>query len=111
MMLDVILEDILPLGPANALEKYCGRVDVMLRAKDCKKIADELLDALDQLKIRDSRKRWQCFQVSLKRTWKPERIDGMARKIERFTSQLTICLVKILNYCKYTPIHRTPTNN
>lgn len=99
-MLDIILEDILPLGPANALEKYCGQVDVMLRAKDCKKIADELLDALDQLKIRDSRKRWQCFQVSLKRIWKPERIDGMARKIERFTSQLTICLVKILNYCK-----------
>lgn len=70
--------------------------DLMLIARNCKSIADELSEALNQLRVKDPGKKWQCFRVALKRVWKPKKIDDMSRRMERLSSQLTICLVKSL---------------
>ncbi len=73
-----------------------GEADLMLIVRNCKKIADELSDALNQLRVKDSGKKWQCFRIALKRVWKPKKMDDMSRRMERLSSQLTICLVKSL---------------
>ena len=90
---DVELEDVLPIEPANPSWGYRDKVDLMLIARECKKSADELLDALDQLEVKGSRKKPQCFRVTLKIISKPERFDEMARRMARFSSQLNICLI------------------
>ena len=82
--------------PANEFEKYSGETDLTLIATDCKKVADELSEALNQLRVKNPEKKWQCFRVTLTRIWKPERIDNMSRRLERFSNQLTICLIKVL---------------
>ena len=75
-----------------------GEADLMLMliARNCKKIADELRDALTELRFKDSGKMWQCFRIALKRVWKLKKIDDMSRRMERLSNQLTICLVKSL---------------
>lgn len=87
--------------PTNELEKYSDETDLTLIATECKKVADELSEAVNQVRVKnprgkDSGKKWQCFRVTLTRIWKPERIDNMSRRLERLSSQLTMCLVKTL---------------
>ena len=84
------------LVKGNAIVRSSGEDDLILIAQECQKIAKELSAALEQLKVRGPGREWQCFRVTLKRIWKPERIDKIARRMERFSSQLTMCLVKIL---------------
>ena len=90
------VEHIPPMQPASALGINSGETDLVLIATDCKKVADELSEALKQLKVESPRKKWQCFRVTLKRIWKPERIDDMSRRMERLSRQMTMCLVKNL---------------
>ena len=84
------------LVKANAVAIPSDEDDLFLIAQGCQTIAKELSAALEQLKIRGPARQWQCFRVTLKRIWKPERIEKIAKRIERFSSQLTMCLVKIL---------------
>ena len=90
------VEHILPIQPAKALGIDSGETDLVLIATDCKKVADELSEALSQLRVQNPRKKWQCFRVTLKRIWKPERIDGMSRRMERLSCQMIMCLVQNL---------------
>ena len=92
----VDLDGILRVEPANAFATSRDRSDLMLIAQECQKVAEELSGALNQLRIRGPGKKWQCFRVSLKRIWKPERVDKIAKRMERFSRQLTVCLLKIL---------------
>ena len=87
--------------PTNELEKHSDETDLALIGTECKKIADELSEALNQVRVKNPReknfgKKWQCFRVTLTRIWKPKRIDNMSRRLERLSSQLTMCLVNIL---------------
>ena len=94
------VEHVPPIQPAKALGIDSGggggETDLVPIATDCKKVADELSEALSQLRVENPRKRWQCFRVTLKRIWKPERIDDMSRRMERLSSQMTVCLVQNL---------------
>ena len=90
------LDDIAPVQPANTFEKCSGHTDLKLIAIDCKKVADELSEALNRLRVKSPGKKWECFRVALKRIWKSERIKDMSRRMERLSSQLTMCLVNIL---------------
>ena len=87
---------ILPIQPANPIENYSDEADLMPIVVDCKNVADELSAALNQLRVKGPRKKWQCFRVTLKRIWKPETIDEMSRRMKRLSSQMTMCLVQIL---------------
>ena len=84
------------LVKGNAIVRSSDEEDLILIAQECQKIAEKLSAVLEQLRVRGSGREWQCFRVTLKRIWKPERIDKIARRMERFSSQLTMCLVKIL---------------
>ena len=90
------VEHIPHVQPADALDMYSDKPDLVLIATDCKRVADELSEALNQLRVKNprKRKRWRCFRVTLERIWKPEKIHGMSRRMERLSSQLTMCLVQ-----------------
>ena len=90
------MERIPPTQPTNALGIDSGEIDLVLIATDCKRVANELSEALNQLRVKSPRKRWDCFRVALKRIWKPERIDDMSRRMERLSGQMTLCLVQNL---------------
>ena len=96
-----VVEHVPPIQPAKALGFDSGgggggETDLVPIATDCKKVADELSEALSQLRVQNPRKRWQCFRVTLKRIWKHVRIDDMSRRMERLSSQMTMCLVQNL---------------
>lgn len=84
------------IQPPKALREDSGETNLLLIARDCKKVADELSEALNQLRVKSPRKRWRCFRVALERIWNPERIDDMSRRMERLSSQMTMCLVQNL---------------
>ena len=63
-------------------------------ARSCDTIAEELLSALEKLKIRGSeRRKWQSFRVALSAVWKSEDIEDMAKRLELLSKQLTTCMI------------------
>ena len=88
--------EILRLEPANSFTTPNEESDLILIAQECQKIAKELSTALEQLKVKGPGRQWQCSRVTLKRIWKPEMVEKIARRMERFSSQLTMCLIRIL---------------
>ena len=67
---------------------------------ECKRVANDLLGALDQLKSTRARNKWRCLRDSLKRVWKEERINSLARRLDSCSIQVTACLLKLLKYKK-----------
>ena len=65
-------------------------------AKDCENIATELLEALRELKVKEPRKRLQCFRTALNRVWRSERIRDVSERLDRSSRLLTTCMVNIL---------------
>ena len=72
--------------------------ELVVIANSCEEIADQILQALDRLRIKGSKKKWKCFCVALERIWDSEQIDAMARRMDSCSSALTMCLVRILRY-------------
>ena len=99
---EVVESDLLPdlpsADPVDASHISQDEVNLLGIATGCKDIANELLSALDKLKINGRRKKWQCFRVALKRVWDPKQIDNIAERMERYGNQLMICLLKVLRY-------------
>lgn len=73
--------------------------DAALRdlANKCKATGDELLDALQRLRVSGNHGRWKSFSVALATVWKQRKIDGMSRKLESYKSQMTLHLIEQAN--------------
>ena len=70
---------------------------LILLAQSCNSIADELLCALEKLKIQGSERRiWQSFRTALSAVWKSEEIEDMARRLDLLSKQMTTCMVYTL---------------
>lgn len=70
---------------------------LILLAQSCNTVAEELLSALEKLKIRGShRRKWQSFRVALTAVWKAEDIEHMAQRLDLLSKQLTTCMVYTL---------------
>lgn len=83
-------------GSPQACLRTPDYYNLVLLAERCKGIADELLEVLEKLKVRNSQKRWQCLRVALKRIWNSEDIKNMSKRLDECSSRLTTCMVKIL---------------
>jgi hypothetical protein len=83
---------------SNGSDQSSEASDLEMLVDECKRVADELLGALDQLKSTSTRNKWRCFRDSLKRVWKAESIDSLARRLDSCSTQLTACLLKLLRY-------------
>ena len=67
-------------------------------ANDARIIADKIVQALDKLRTKGSKDKWQSFRKSLSRIWNPRQIDDMAARMDRCSFALSIALLSILKY-------------
>ena len=72
--------------------------DLLTLAEVCGEIAEELQLLLLQLRVNGCGHKWQSLRVSLKRLWKSDDMERMAKRLDRASNQLTSCLVRILKY-------------
>jgi hypothetical protein len=101
----------LEVTSSNASEQSSEASDLEALVDECKKVANDLLGALDQLKSTSTRNKWRGFRDSLKRVWKAERIDSLVRRLDSCSIQLTTCLLKLLRYKKNPLYAREVTAN
>lgn len=72
--------------------------DLLTLAELCQGIARDLNLSLLNLRVNGCGHKWQSFRASLKRLWKSDDIEQMAKRLDRASNQLTGCLVRILKY-------------
>ncbi len=72
--------------------------DLLTLAEVCGEIAEDFKLLLLQLRVNGCGHKWQSLRVSLKRLWKSDDIERMAKRLDRASNQLTSCLVRILKY-------------
>lgn len=65
-------------------------------AQSCNTIAEQLLSALEKLKIRGSeRRKWQSFRIALSAVWNSKDIEDVARRLDRLSNQMATHIVYI----------------
>jgi hypothetical protein len=77
-----------------------GREDKALRelAARCKELADELLDILEDLKVKGPHRRWESCRQAFRSMVKRERIRDMEKRLEQIRAQLNIRLAAMMEY-------------
>ena len=100
--LEVITADLdrLVLQLANAKGTSAAGVGTDLKsiAAHCHDTAEELLSALVQLRSNSPTGKWKSFLQALKEIWRKDKIEELARRLERFQKQINSHLLFILKY-------------
>ena len=86
----------LRVDSSQAQPKPDDYTDLKNLAKDCEKIAIELLEALREMKVKEPQKKLQCFRTALKRIWRSKKIEDVSKRLDRSSRLLTTCMVNIL---------------
>ena len=90
------LSDGLGATPLSTAPQPQAEVELLPLANRCQTIADELLVALKELQVKGAKGKWQCFRFALKRIWKSQEIENMARRLDSICGHLTNCLINVL---------------
>ena len=90
------LSDDLGAIPSSTTPQPQAEAELLPLAKRCQTIADELLVALNELQVKGAKGKWQCFRSALKRIWKSQEIENMARRLDSICAHLTNCLINVL---------------
>lgn len=68
-----------------------------LRLKDlsdsCGSAARDLLDTLEDIKLKGSHRKWRSLRQALRTSWSNEKIDGLVRRISRYREELSFNLI------------------
>lgn len=68
----------------SALEKLCT---------SCGAVADDLLVALDKIKVKGISDRWKTIRKALQSVWSKEEIEGLERRLAKLKEELNLHLV------------------
>lgn len=90
------LSDNLVAISSSTMPQAQAEADLLSLAARCQTIAEKLLVALDELQVKGAKGKWQCFRSALKRIWKSQEIEDMARKLDSICNHLTNCLINVL---------------
>jgi hypothetical protein len=84
----------------NKLDRELSLNDLNVEhmARECRRLASDLLAALDKLKITDSHQKWRSIRQALVVVWNKERIETLERRLERFRQQLVPTILASLRY-------------
>ena len=93
--LERLKHDLGAIPPPTALQPQ-AEAELLPLAERCQTIANELLVALNALQVKGAKGKWQCFRSALKRVWKSQDIENMARRLDSICGHLTICLINVL---------------
>ena len=64
----------------------------------CNEVGQELIDALEQLKLKSSSHRWKIVRQALKNIWGEEKLDGLSNRLGRYREDLVVLLLVITRY-------------
>lgn len=78
-----------PTPDEAALEEMAG---------GCKAIAQELLDALEQLKPKAGQRKWKNYWEALKCVMTEDKLDGLARRLSNYRDELQLRILVSLRY-------------
>jgi hypothetical protein len=67
-------------------------------ADQCKILADNLLEVLQDLTVRSPHKKWKSVRQALRTVWKDKEIQDIQNRLQGFRNQLTLRLVALLKY-------------
>jgi hypothetical protein len=66
-------------------------------AGSCKRLADDLLATIKDLKVNDGpNRKWRSFRQGLITLWKKDKIDAVQKRLDNFRKQLSLQLLAIL---------------
>ena len=63
-------------------------VELKTLSEACEAVAQELLHALDNLKVKRKPQRWKSFRKALASVWDKEKIDNIVERLSKFRAQL-----------------------
>lgn len=93
-------------GVDSASESNQGIVNL---AKDCATVAEELLQSLNKLGLRDDMRKRDALRAAFKLTWKGEEIGALQARLNDFRAQLTLGLLVSMRlvFCSTSSINLT----
>lgn len=73
----------------ETLQKIC---------KECNEMAEELLKALEELKVNGTNSKWKSVRKALKSVCRKEEIDGIQNRLASFREEMNLHIVVDLRY-------------
>lgn len=65
-------------------------VELKLLAVECKRFANEMLNALEKLQAKNPQSKWQSFKAALRQVWSQEQVQKHASQLTALQNQLLI---------------------
>ena len=67
-------------------------------AESCDKVAKQLLDILQRLKVQGSHRKWKSVRQAFKSVWNKAHIDDLRKRMEGYREQMIFHLVAVGRY-------------
>jgi N-terminal domain on NACHT_NTPase and P-loop NTPases len=90
VLIETIATDLSLLNARLTAPSAPGAIPDPIRslASQCKDVARDLLDVIDNIKVKGSHKRWKSFIQALRTVWKKEEIEALVRRMESLRSEM-----------------------
>ena len=85
---------------SGRLQASSGPVDLVLEqlCSRCREVADDLLEALESLRVRGKYTRFQCLRKALKVLWGQEKLRKLEERLAGFRHELNLHITVELRY-------------
>lgn len=101
ILLNDKLKDAATATSDGALESLC---------KSCDTVANMLLVALENVKVKDKQRKWESMRKALKSIWNKKDIEELERRLAGFREVLNLHIVMGLRYIRESPVIGSPDN-
>ena len=103
-VLEVLARDVSLLSGAVIAEEAHSQ-DLQILATESKRVAKQILGALETLKVNGPNSRWASLKVALKEIWNHREIDDLETTLSRLQAQITAHVQHMMGYANV--IHRS----
>jgi hypothetical protein len=89
-LLQIIARDVSSLSNAVLIEESSFKdLDLYGLATETRRVADEILNALEKLKVHGGKSRWKSLKAALKDVWSREEIENLEQRLSKLQAQVT----------------------
>lgn len=90
VLIETIITDLDLLNAKLTAPSAPGQIPDPIRslASQCKQVATDLLNVLDDIKVKGSHKKCKSFIQALRSVWKKEEIEALVRRMESLRSEM-----------------------
>ena len=101
-VLQVIAGNVRSLSGAVMVE-HAHSQDLQSLAAETKRVAEQILNALENLKVNGSKSRWASLKVALKEVWSQSKINNLETTLSKLQAQVTAHVQHMMGYANATP--------